>query len=538
MTRRTWRAAVLAAAGAGLLVSAGVAGGQRTSETSERRGGTYQLTIATDFDYIDPALAYFFHSGTMQAATQLRLLFFPPVEGPESKRLRPMAAEDLPQVSADGLTYTFALRRGFRFSNGEPVTARSFVRAFQRVLSPKLRSPGSSFLDDVRRYWAPSRYVLKVKLEQVAPDFLARMTMTFFSAVPESVPATTAVAGAPLVSAGPYYLAEWTQRRSALAVRNPYWDTTREPWRSLGIPANVDRIVWTIVPTLAIARLLCEQNEADQCGMAPPQAAELAEKYGINQGRFFVRKGMTVGYLALNTERPLFRDNPRLRRAVAFALDRRFLVAQSGYLGASRTDQILPPGMPGFRSWDVYSLAGPNLARARELANGSLRGGKAVLYAGTVGADPAIAQAVQFQLAQIGLEVEIRQFDPVVVEAKAATRGEPFDILLAGWAADYPDPSNFINVLLDGRRLQAVNNVNKSYWNDPVFNRRMDEAYRASGEERLRLYGLLDRDIVRDAAPIVPFRNGNARIFVGPDVGCFSYSSLHGTNLVAVCKTR
>jgi ABC-type transport system substrate-binding protein len=67
----------------------------------------------------------------------------------------------------------------------------------------------------------------------------------------------------------------------------------------------------------------------------------------------------------------LFRDNPDLRRAVNWALDRPQLVRQHGYLAGARTDQILPPGMPGYRNWQLYPLTGVNertFAQANELA--------------------------------------------------------------------------------------------------------------------------------------------------------------------------
>ena len=116
--------------------------------------------------------------------------------------------------------------------------------------------------------------------------------------------------------------------------------------------------------------------------------------------------------------------------------------------------------MPGFKEPNIYSLKGPNYAKAKALAQGNTRGGKAVFYAFNRAQGPPVAQSVQFNLKQIGIDVEIKLYDRVVQNTKAATRGEPFDITHEGWHADYPDPSNFINVLLDGRRIQAENNVN------------------------------------------------------------------------------
>jgi peptide/nickel transport system substrate-binding protein len=215
-------------------------------------------------------------------------------------------------------------------------------------------------------------------------------------------------------------------------------------------------------------------------------------------------------------------------------------VRQYGFLGGGRTDQILPPGMPGYRDAKIYPLVGVNnasLTRARALAQGSTRDGKAVLYTFNNAPGPGIAQVVQFNLRQIGIDVEIKTYDRVVQHEKSATRGEPFDITIEGWGADYADPYNFLNVLLDGRRIQAANNVNTSYFNDPAYNRRMEQVSRLSGDARLNGYAQLDADISRNAAPLAPFINTNAKILVSQEVGCYIYSTVGGsTNLAAVCK--
>jgi ABC-type oligopeptide transport system substrate-binding subunit len=146
---------------------------------------------------------------------------------------------------------------------------------------------------------------------------------------------------------------------------------------------------------------------------------------------------------------------------------------------------------------------------------------------------------VQFQLEQIGVNVEVRQFDRVVQNTKAATRGEPFDMTIEGWHADYPDPANFVNVLLDGRRIQAENNVNTSYYRGqgtPQFYRKLDRAYRTAGASRLRQYGNLDIEMMRTGAPSAPYISGNIRNFLSPSAGCYTYSPQTGHVLVAVCK--
>ena len=125
---------------------------------------------------------------------------------------------------------------------------------------------------------------------------------------------------------------------------------------------------------------MCERGEADLCSFPPAQAKELADKYGINKSQFFVKPQIGNWYLAMNTSRGIFQNNTKLRQAVSNAIDRRFMVAQHGYLAGKRTDQFIPIGMPGFKNFDIYSLKGPNYAKAKALAQGNTRDGKAVMY--------------------------------------------------------------------------------------------------------------------------------------------------------------
>lgn len=549
---------VMATVGTCLLVAAAFAGGAANAAPTakakaEARGGVLRFDSRSDFDYIDPQLAYFTHTWQMGNAVNLHLLGYPDKDGEEGTRLVPEAAAGLPTVSSDGKSYTFTIKNGFKFSDGSPVTAANFAASINRALDPKMQSPASSFVEDIvgakdvlagkattASGVKATGQTLSIKLSTVAPDFLARMTMEFFPAIPVNLAHIPEGVQAPMVSAGPYYVKEWIQKRSAVLLRNPYWNSKKEPWKSLGRPANVDTIAYTFGNSTDATKLRIDKGETDIGNIPPASVAELVQKYGLNKERFFLRKNLVFWYFSMNNEGALFKGNTKLRQALNWAIDRPQIVRQHGYLGGGRTDQILPPGMPGYKNFDIYPLKGVSTAslnKAKALASGNTRSGKAVFYAFNSAPGPAIAQVVQYNLKQIGVDVEIKQFDRVVQHEKVATRGEPFDISHSGWGADYPDPSNFINVLLSGDRIQATNNVNESYWNDPVFNKRMADAAKLSGDERLKAYGILDRDIMRDGAPMAPYINTNARIYVSDSVGCYTFSPVHGvTNLVAICK--
>ena len=102
--------------------------------SAAKQGGTFKGMFATDVDFVDPSLAYYAHSMRIQNAIGANLVRFADAEGSAGSRLVPEVA-GFPLVSADGRTYTFRIRKGFRFSNGKPVTARNFAWAINRALT-------------------------------------------------------------------------------------------------------------------------------------------------------------------------------------------------------------------------------------------------------------------------------------------------------------------------------------------------------------------------------------------------------------------
>jgi peptide/nickel transport system substrate-binding protein len=523
------RVAVSSAAllvGVALLAAAAFA-----APSSSERGravAVLRVDLEPDFDSVDPALALLPQTWQLEYATCLKLMNFPDKEAAQGgSRPTPEAAAALPKISRDGRTYTFAIRKGLRFNTGAAVTSANFAFAMNRVRSPSLASPGATFLTDVVRIATPTPYRLTIALRRAAPDLLSRLTLPYFCALPVDTPIDPAGIGAPVPSAGPYYIASWDRGRSAVVRRNPFYRGTR--------PHRVDEIDYTFGINLQAQRLRVEAGESDLGQFPPTAAGELGTKYGVNKGRFFVKHQLTIWFLALNRAGHLFKNNDSLARAVNFAIDRTALARQHGAYAGTRTDQILPIGLSAFRDWSLYPLRGPNLAKASALAAGHLRDRKARIWTFNLSFGPAIAQVVAFDLKRLGLVPEITVLDPVVLRDKAGTRGADYDIMVAGWAADFPDPFNFVNRLLSGTSIKDANNVNFSYFDERRWNARMAKAASLFGRSRDRAYATLDRDLMAQAAPIAPYISSNARVFVSARVGCFTYQSVYGTDLAALC---
>jgi ABC-type oligopeptide transport system substrate-binding subunit len=522
------------------------AGGRSVAGTV-RKGGTLRLAGAGDVGSLDPALTDLPAAWRFEFATCAKLFNLPDEEGAAGTRVIPEVAAGFPRVSKDGKTYTFDLKRTFRFHKGAPVTAASFAVAFNRDANPKLRSPAVNYMHQIVGADAVlagkattvsgvrvlGRYRLQVRLTKPLGDLVARLTMPFFCPLLPNTPIDPAGIDNPPGS-GPYYVAERIVNRRIVLKRNPFYPGTR--------PANLDQVVYTPGVTSDACRAAVEQDRVDLC-LVPgfPDAAyrEIRRRYGINRmgGRFFVSSGLKTWFFAFNHDRLAFKgaDQIPLAKAINYAIDRPALARTVGYLAAGRTDQILPPAFR--REASIYPIRGADPATARRwLERARFKPAKLVLYTGTDPVGYAVAELFAFDLKQIGIDVEVKYFSLDSLYEKAGTRGEPFDVVVAGWGADYPDAATFFEPLLNGANLRETGNKNLSYLDDPKVNARIAVASRLTGETRRNAWAELDVDLMRTNPPWAPFINFTDRVFVSKSFGCFLFHPVYGVDLAAACK--
>ena len=507
--------AVLAAALALLLPASG-------ATRTIKDGGTFRVGADRPFaGTIDPA------SGLPGLIQLLRpacgsLIGYPDKRLPAGLVLGPELARADPVVSGDGRTYTFTIRKNARFSTGAPVLARDFVHALERVLDPKLSSGYATDFSDIvgaRRLLAgkatsiagalASGRRLVFKLTTPVADFPARTTE--LCAVPGNLPDDPEGAKAPLASAGPYFVASFVPGERLVLERNTFYVGSRMH--------HVDRIEADLAADPATLVDDVASGKFDYAPSGPwfgGHERELISRYGVNKSQLFVLASPETHMFVLNTSRPLFRNNPDLRGTVNYAIDRRALIGtEINPFVETPTDQYLPPTMPGYQNAHIYPLKGPDLRRARALAKGHTRSGKAVLYTCSEVFCVGPAQIVQQNLKKIGISVRIRTFPTAVQFEKMATRGEPFDIGRIWLGAGYSDPAQFVSIF-DGRYVGGhfPATVNFSRFDSPMYNALLDRAGKLKGPARYRAYGDLDVQLARDAAPAIPYANVNEFTFV------------------------
>ena len=283
-------------------------------------------------------------------------------------------------------------------------------------------------------------------------------------------------------------------------------------------------------------------------GVPPTAHVNLHNRY---PKQYHVKPGVITDFLTMNTTygsagegikgHSCFNGNaglgPRTRRAVNYVVNRPAALAQRGAFAGTPTTQILPPTMPGFHNWTKqlgYPTDRPNVSKARSLRAEEVQHRLLRRHEPDLDRDHAAGQ-----VRPVEDRDQLRHQDvPFAVRiAKEGHRGEPYDLDLQAWGADYPDPVDFIDILLDGRNIQAENNNNNAYFNNASFNNRMKSAGRISNlSKRYAAWALIDRDVMKKQAPLAPLFFRTVREFTSKRVGCYSYQPIYAVmNFNAVC---
>ena len=494
-------------------------------------------------DHLEPTLAYTAVAMRIEFFTTTPLVTFRDAAGEEGKEIIGGIAE-LPEISEDGLTYTFTLKPGVTFADGSPITGDAVRRTFERIFTPELASPAAGFFTDIvgaEAFAAGEADTIEgiqvdgdkvtFQLSQPIGSFLARLTMPFTVPVPADTPATPFENGELLVS-GPYMVEKYEPNALLTLVRNPNY-----PADVLGERGVADKLVIQLGVEPAQAGLMVRANEMDLYldRFAPADAAQALNDPTL-EGRVEANPQSAVIYLWLNNDAAPF-DNPKVRQAVNYALNRNALLRVWG--GPSQgmaTDQILPPTMPGWMDVDTYPLGG-DIEKAKALLAESGVELPIETTLRTV-SDQAgfveLAQAVQKQLKEIGINVNIETAIDAVNEGIITTRANKVPMGINAWYQDYPDPDNFINTLLDGSRITDTNNQNKASFNSPEISDKMHELQGLTGPDRFTAYHALDEEIIRDYAPWAPLINPTHVDILSDRITGFIYHPVYGADLTVI----
>ncbi len=477
-------------------------------------GGTITIGLpAGAIDHLEPTLWYYATTWEIAYATCTPLLTFADTSGPAG--VTPISGvADAPSVADGGRLYTFTLKPGLDFANGAPITGQAIKYTFDRMLSPKLASPASSFFDiiagapaviagkatTVSGITATTRTV-SFRLTAPVASFLYRMTLPFTCPVPIGTALKPLENGTALLT-GPYIVKSYTPERSIVLVRNPHWNAA-----ALGKRQVADQIdIQLGVDDSQAAPLIQSGQLATYAAPVAPTDALQALTNPTLKGRVFVNPLPATTYLWLNNSvAPL--NNVKVRQAINYAINRLEIQrVWGGPTQAAVTDQVLPPTMPGFVKAAIYPVAG-DLAKARALMKAAGVTTPVSLTLRTLSDQPGYAQAaqvIQSDLAPIGIKVNIvTQPDAV----NGGVIGSPKNHVPMGintWTQDYPYPDDFFGELLDGANITPTGNNNYADFDNPAITRQITALETKATSAQ---WNALDREIIGGYAPWAPLLN-------------------------------
>jgi YVTN family beta-propeller protein len=522
---------------------------------TSHRGGT--LTVASgSFEplaTVDLAVGSLSSLWRFTALTNDGLLTYRQVGGQAGNQLVPDLARSLPYISDDGKTYTFPLRPNIRYSNGRRVRASDFRYAIERVfrLRPRPNPDSEEIFRGIRGADRCNRRRCDLSAGIVADDAARRVTFHLSAPDPDflykltfsqaaAVPARTSLQEAkrrPLPATGPYRIASST-RDSVRLVRNPHFREWSEDAQPAGFP---EKIVLKTVPTTQNGIALVERGKADLTSSLPREPFSVASRF-----RPWVHAHPVPAtlYLVLDTGSPPF-DDPKARRAFNYALDRNKVVQLATKENAGRpTCQVLPPNFPGYRPYCPYTRdrradgawTAPDPVKAAQLVAASgTRRAPVTLWIDSDFAGTRVGPYLKQILRRLGYRAQLRSSWEgtartyfVQLEGGAMSRRGGPQVAHAAWSADFPAPSNFIQMLFSCR---SKFNYPRSC--DRALERRIGRALKVQQTDLAganRLWAELDREITGKAL-WVPLYNPLGADLVSKRVGNYQYNPARGALL-------
>ncbi|MGB9679113.1 MAG: peptide ABC transporter substrate-binding protein [Thermoanaerobacteraceae bacterium] len=412
------------------------------------------------------------------------------------------------EISPDGLTYTFHLRDA-KWSDGNPITAQDFEFAWKRALNPATAAQyayqlyyikgaeeyntGKGSADNVG-VKALDDKTLQVTLKAPAPQFLGLTSFATYLPLEKSVYEKYGdkVGSDPntLVYSGPYMIKSWEHEQSITLEKNPnYWDKDNVKLETINFTMLKDNN--TIVQNYdsgALDSIFVPGDYIDKYKDTP--------EYGV-------KALATVWYLQFNNKDNIFK-NANIRKAFTLAINRDLFVKEVAKNGSLPAEALVPPGIPGYDG-DFRKEAGEayfkdnDVAQAKEdLQKGLQELGLSKLPKITfLGGDSDTAKKYQMALQQmwnkaLGVTVDIQSV-AFKVRLDMMDKGN-YQIVLAGWGADYNDPMTFLDLWEKG------NGNNTAFYDNPNYDKLINEAkvngdLKARNEEMIQAEKLLMEDM-------------------------------------------
>jgi peptide/nickel transport system substrate-binding protein len=517
---------------------------------SSHQGGTLKLALTNTGDSTDPGNTYYAFNWDFSRVYARPLLTYKNAPGKAGLQLVPDLATGLGQMSDNGLTWTYHIRPGLKFENGEPITTKDVKYAIERstnyasdilpngptyfkqyLADPsypgafKDKTPGKMGLTSVD---TPNDTTIVFHLTQPFAEFDYLATLPQTAPVPPDQDKGANYQTHP-ISSGPYMFKTFNPNTGFTLVKNPQWKAASDPIDKQLV--NEIDVAYNVSAADIDSRLLSGQLDIDLDGTGVQTAA----KDRIN-GNATLKKQAddpTTGFLdyaAIDMQVAPF-NNVNCRKAILDVVDHTTQQAAYGgpLAGGDIATTMLTPNDTGYVKNDAVGfLKNPNgnVAKAKSdlQACGKPNGFTTNIAArGDRPKEVAAAQGIQQALAKIGIKAQISQFQSgqyftSFAGSPSYMRTHGIGIAMHGWGADWPSGFGFLSQVIDGRSIKTAGNTNVQMTNDPQINALLDAAAKnPDAAARTKIYTQLDQKVMSQAE-ILPEVYAKALLYRNPKV--------------------
>jgi peptide/nickel transport system substrate-binding protein len=521
---------------------------QQGAAAAGHRGGTLKLLYQGSFGSWDPQIDYTLQGWQLKQATQDGLVGFKKAQGTAAYTIVPDIAAAIPTPTQGGKRWVFKLRPGIKFSNGKVVKPSDFLYTFQRIF--KIHTPtASGFYGGIVGAKAclktAASCTLKggviandkantVTINLVQPDaeFLDKLAVPHASVVPAGTP-NKDQGPKPIPSTGPYMVKSYDTNHMITLVRNPYF----KQWSKDAQPDGYPDIITERFDLTGEAEVTqVENGQADWIGYSIPsdRLNELATKYA---NQLHLTQLTANWYVPMNVNIPPF-NNVDARRAVNYAIDRAAVIRLFGGPNlATASCQVLPVGFPGHEDYCPYTKnpgsgkwTAPDMDKAMALMKKSgTTGQKVAIVVGDDAVNKSVGTYLQSVLTKLGYKASLKVLSNSIQFTYIQNTKNKVQISLSQWYQDYPQASDFLNVLLGCGSFHPGSDTSVNiagFCNKPI-QAQMDKAMAlgvtdAPGANKL--WAKIDKMAV-DQAPWATLFSPKNIDFVSKRVGNFVFSS-------------
>jgi peptide/nickel transport system substrate-binding protein len=542
-------------------------------QTPPRPGGTLHVVLTQGMpEHLDPQRLNAATDANISRLMTRTLTTFKAQPGEASSEIVGDLATDTGRPSEGNRVWTFRLKDGVRWQDGSQVTCAQVKYGIERSFSKlaifeTAQSYAKAFLkDNETPYEGPlvgrnnggkglesiecvDTQTIQFRLQRPVGDFGYTVAMSVFAPVPAAENDDREGYDAKPWSTGPYMVETNTDKELVL-VRNPHWNKATDSVRT----QYAEKIVVTNNANAAQVtnELILDQGEAKSTIMLDTDVASTFVQQVVNDPvlneRTIQDPTGAVRYFAINTKRV---SDVRCRKALAYGFNKRkYRSARGGSMFGDLATGMIPPNLKAWKDFDHYGTK-TNPDGQRDKALEQISAAKAagvdcfpgnkitVAYRDTPQIKRYASTIVDTYARSLGIQVELKAVEAKTYWAEGISdSANPYDMMYAGWVADWANGSAVIPPLFDGRNVKPpgeLGTTNFSFLQDNEINRLIDEAYaEADLDRQYLLWGELDSKL-QDLAVTIPVMYDNALRLAGSNVrGGFIHPQYAAPDLAAI----